>query len=323
MTGDRAAVDRRAVLRTSGLLGLLAAVPACTSPYARMRLTLATGGRGGVYYKLGTALAPAWQEKLDLDVRPEVLETAGSVDNLQLLASGATDIIFSQIDTAVEQLSRAVPGDPRALRALARIYDDFVHVVVPESSSTFTLAELRGSRVSVGAPNSGVLVIAKRLLMNAGLDPNTDLRARQLDIRGSVDALENGDIDAFFWSGGLPTPEVEGLANALPIRLLDLEDVVSAVRADYPVYAPGTVPAMSYNISEPITTLTVRNVLLVGAGMADDLANDLVKAMFEAQEQLARTNPAALTINLRAAIGTQPVPLHPGAVRFFRASKNS
>jgi TRAP transporter TAXI family solute receptor len=313
---------RRAVLGGLGLLGLLAALGGCSSPYAGTRLMLATGGTQGVYFGLGNALADAWQRKLGLDVRPEVLATAGSVDNLRLLATGAADVVFSQVDTAADQLLKSAPGDQRAPRALARIYDDAVHVVVRATSPVTTLAGLRGARVSVGAPDSGVYVIATRVLGLAGVSPDTDLQAEQLGINESVAAMESGTIDAFFWSGGVPTDGVSRLARTVPIRLLNLEDMITVVRTAYPAYASGTVPAATYGIPDPITTLLVRNFLLVPASMPDDLASALVEGLFDAQPELAVASPAALTIDSRAAIGTQPVPLHPGAERFFRALKN-
>jgi uncharacterized protein len=314
-------LDRRSVLRALGVFGLLAALPGCSSPFDGVRLTLATGGTQGVYYNLGNALADAWHAQLELDARPTVLPTAGSVDNLDKLASGAADVVFSQVDTAANQLQRIPANDPRAPRALARIYDDVVHVVVPASSAATTLADLRGTRVSVGAPDSGVQVIAERLLAAAGLSA-TDFQAMQLGINESVEAVARGELDAFFWSGGLPTRGVSALAEVRPIRLLNLEDLITPVRAAFPEYAAGTVPAQSYGIPEPITTLLVRNFLLVGASMPDDVASALVEGLFAAQEQLTAASPAALTIDLRAAIGTQPVPLHPGAERFFREEKD-
>lgn len=322
MRGGGQGVDRRAVLRAFGGLAALAAVSACTSPYTATRLTLATGGTQGVYFALGNALADVWQAELDLQMRPQVLSTAGSVNNLQLLATRAADVVFSQVDTAADELDRSRPGDPRELRALARIYDDVVHVVVPASSTATSLAGLRGGRVSVGAPDSGVAVIAGRLLAVAGLSPDTDFQTAQLGINDSVLAMERNEIDAFFWVGGLPTEGVTRLAAARPIRLLDLEDLISPVREAHPVYAPGTVPAGSYGLAEPITTLLVRNFLLVRAELPVDVAHALVEGMFEAQEQLAAASPAALTIDPRSAIGTQPVTLHPGAERFFQSVKS-
>lgn len=316
--------SRRTVLRGLGALGLSAALPvalpACSAPYPDLRMRLATGAESGNYFALGTALARAWQ--IELAAGTDVLVTGGSLANLALLASGGADAVISQVDTAAVQWSRT-PDGPRSPRALARIYDDVVHVVVPRSSPVTTLVGLRGARVSVGALDSGVLAISQRLLRSAGLAPDTDVRPRNLGITESVAAMEAGAIDAFFWSGGLPTPAVSGLADRLPIRLLDLTDILKSVREAYPVYTPGTVPARSYGISAPITTLLVRNFLLVGAGMADELAHALTQAMFRQQPQLAQAIKLALTIDLRAAIGTQPVPLHPGAERFFRDEKNA
>ena len=309
-------LSRRALLGVLGA-GLLAG---CASPSAGTRLRVATGGTRGVYFALGTALAQAWHERLDLATAPEVLATAGSVANLGLLSSGAADVAFSQVDTVAERFDATVPTGPLAPRALARIYDDVVHVVVPAASPATTVAGLRGARVSVGAENSGVTVIARRLLDAAGLGP-PDIRPVQLGINESVAALREGVVDAFFWSGGLPTAGVRELAQTTPIRLLDLEDLLDAVQARFPEYSPGTVPAGAYDTAEPVTTLVVRNVLLVAAGMPDDLAEALVGTLFSEQARLARASVAALTIDTRSAIGTQPVPLHPGAERFYRAAK--
>lgn len=311
---------RRAVLRGLGVLGLVAALPACSPPYPDLRLKLATGAQGGNYFTLGTALARAWQT--ELAATTDVLTTGGSLANLALLTSGGADVVISQVDTAADQWT-STPDGPRSPRALSRIYDDVVHVVVPSASPVTTLAGLRGARVSVGAPDSGVVAIAQRLLRSAGIDPVTGVRPTNLGITQSVAALEAGTIDAFFWSGGLPTPAVADLSGRMPIRLLDLKNDLKTIRHAYPVYTPGTVPAGSYNIPDSIQTLLVRNFLLVGAGMTDDIAHALIQALFTQQPELAQAIKLALTIDLRAAIGTQPVPLHPGAETYFRGAKNS
>ena len=315
-------LSRRRALQALGAVGLIAVVPGCSAPFAETRLRVATGGTQGVYFTLGTALAEAWRAALELDVAPEVIPTAGSRQNIELLAAGGADVAFSQLDTAADHLANVGPDGPRGLRALGRMHDDVVHVVVPAASPITTLAGLRGARVSVGEQGSGVSDLAHRLLAVAGLSP-TDLRAQQLGINDSVAALRDGAIDAFFWSGGLPTDGVTELARTVPIRLLDLRDVLDDVRARYPVYTSGMVPARTYGMPQPVRTLFVRNVLLVPAEMPDELADVLTATLFAAQERLARATPVALTIDTRTAIGTQPVPLHPGAVRFYRAGKVS
>ena len=318
-------LGRRGFLRAAAAGGLAtAALPllgACSSSFAGVRLAIATGATQGVYYTLGRVLADVWQEHLRLPARPEVITTAGSVQNLALVASGGADVAFSQVDTGADALPGIPLDDPRSLRALARIYDDATQVVVRADSSYRALADLRGARVSIGAANSGVTPIAQRLLRGAGLDPDRDIRPAALGINDSVAAMQAGTIDAFFWSGGLPTVGVATLAAAVPVRLLDLQDVLPRVRAAYPVYSTGTVPAQTYGIPEPVTTLMVRNVLVVPAAMADDVARALVDALFAEQPRLSAANAAALTIDARAAIGTQPIPLHPGAERFYRSTK--
>jgi hypothetical protein len=167
-----------------------------------------------------------------------------------------------------------------------------------------------------------VIVIAQRLLAAAGLSAERDLTASMLGIDESVAALGRGDIEAFFWSGGLPTRGLADLATVRPIRLLDLSPAIAAVRRRYPVYDVGTVPAATYGIPNPVNTLLVRNFLLVAAEMPDPLAEALVAALFDERERLVRANPSGRVIDSRAAIGTQPVPLHPGARAYYRAAKD-
>jgi TRAP transporter TAXI family solute receptor len=316
-------LTRRGALRAMGGLGLLTALTACSSSYTDLRLTVATGSRGGVYYKLGGALATAWGDALAMREPPVVTSTDGSIINLQLLADRKADVAFNQIDTAADHLAHTAPADPRSLRALARIYDDFVHVVVPASSALTSITQLRGARVALGSPGSGVLFMAQRVLQARGIAPEKDLKAVHLGLNESVAAIRKGAIDAFFWSGGLPTPAVADLAKKVPIRLLNLQDDLRPIHAAYPEYAPGTVPVGTYGLTQPVTTLLVHNVLLVRAEMAEDVAYGLVAALFTRQEQIAQASPNAQTIDMRAAIGTQPVPLHPGAERWYREARNT
>ncbi len=316
-------VGRRTVLRAALAAGTAVTLPGCASEFAATRLRIATGSRLGVYYGLGSALSSAWRDQLGLAEPPVVISTDGSLENVDLLAAGAADVVFSQVDVAAQRLVGRTPEDPAAPRALARIYDDVLHLVVPASSPITGVPALRGARVSVGAPDSGVSLVARRVLDAAGLAA-AEIRGEQLGLDDSVAAMEQGRIDAFFWSGGLPTPAVEGLAAALPIRLIDLDEdgVLGALTDRYPVYSAGTVPAQSYaGLTAPVTTMLVRNFLLVGAAMPEALAAALLEVLFTEQEALAQAGPATLAIDPRAAIGTEPVALHPGAERFYRAER--
>ncbi|SHF38878.1 TAXI family TRAP transporter solute-binding subunit [Streptoalloteichus hindustanus] len=308
----RTALAALAGLAGLGGLPLLAAGCTGSRPPAS-RLTIGTGSADGVYYALGQALAGTWAEQLG--VRSEVRTTAGSVANIELLRNRSVDVVFSQVDAAAEP----TPDPP--LCALARMHDDFMHVVVRRDTNVTTLSGLRGMRLSMGAERSGVQMIARRLLAEAELDPDRDLPIERLSIDESVREMLAGRIDGFFWSGGLPTLGVRRLAEAMPVRLLDLREVLPGLRRQYRVYDQGTIPASTYRRGEPVTALVVRNLLLVRADMPDDLAEALTRGLFASLGGLARANAAAATIGVRAAIGTAPLPLHPGAERYYRDVK--
>lgn len=308
-------------IRRRTALGVFAAgllATACGGPDTRGQVVLATGGPQGVYRHLGDALARLWQ--LEGGLTSRVLISEGSVDNVGMLVSGQAQVGFCAADVAVDgAVDGARPRYP--LQALARVHDDAIQVVVPAESPVRRLADLRGMRVSVGARNSGVLVIAPRLLATVGLTAERDLAASTLGLGDSVVAMQRGEIDAFFWSGGVPTAGVEALAATRPVRLLDLTEEVVGLRAQYPVYDVTTVPARTYGLADPVTTLSVRNVLLVTADMPTARAELLTRVMLEGRERLAQTDPAGRAIDPRAAIGTQPVALHPGAAAAYRTLK--
>jgi hypothetical protein len=188
---------------------------------------------------------------------------------------------------------------------------------VPAGSPIRAVADLRGARVAIGPESSGVAYAALRVLATAGLAGDDAVRRVRLDLAGSVAALRAGEVDAFFWVGALPTRTVDDLAAAVPVRLLDLDPVLDALRDRYPVYTPGTVPAGTYRIDDPVVTLLVRNVLLVDAALDADLVEAMTGAVFAEQQRLADATQAARTVDARSAILTQPVALHDGALRWF------
>jgi TRAP transporter TAXI family solute receptor len=305
-------LTRRQTLRAFAAAGLVAALPACGSRFADVRLRIATGGTAGEYFRLGRALAQVWQERLGLATQPAVLPTNGSPANVTLLATGAAEVAVSQLDVAADRMAGS-----SSLRALAAVYNDAVQIVVPAGSPIRAVQDLRNARVSLGPENSGVAYVAERVLAAAGIAGADDVRPSRLDLAGSVAALRAGDLDAFFWVGALPTTTVTDLAAAVPVRLLDLEPLLDALRARYPVYTPGTVLAGTYRIADPVATLLVRNVLLVDADLDAVLVEAMTGALFADQQRLADAIQAARTVDARSAFLTQPVPLHDGALRWF------
>lgn len=313
------ALSRRGVLRAGLAAGVALGTTGCTGPAPAPQLVIAGGVRPGVYISLAGALAGIWQEWLDLPVRPEVLMTAGSTENMQLLIEGRATVTISQVDVAAD-VAAGVTGAAEPL-ALARLYDDITHVVARQDSRFRTLDDLRGARVSVGPAGSGYQPIALRLLELAGIGPRELGERAELGLVEAIEGLRTGRIDAFFWSGGVPTDGIRALAEELPIRLLDLGEALDRLRDRFPVYSVGTVPANTYGLPGPVSCLSVRNVLLVTAAMDGATARSLIDAAFAEQPRLAQAGPAAVTIDSRSAIGTQPVALHPGAVDFYRSTK--
>ncbi|MEU4251530.1 TAXI family TRAP transporter solute-binding subunit [Amycolatopsis sp. NPDC026612] len=302
--------------RTRGLAlaaALLLVLTACTTGFGGLTLRIAAGNSGGVYYKLAQTLATAWQTGLDID-RPQVLQTQGSPDNVAKVLAGQAEIAFVAADVAADQY-KTRPG----LAALARIHDDYLHVVVRADSPIRSVVQLTGHRIAIGTPASGVEYIASKVLKVAGLADS--VTTTPLGLADSVAALLNGRVDAVFWSGGLPTPTLVDYNTKGSLRLLDIADLMPKMQAISPVYGTATIPASTYNQLLPVTTLVVPNFLVVPKSMRDDVAEALVRGLFDARSQLALANPAALSIDVHPGIETQPIPLHPGALRYYRAQK--
>lgn len=283
-------------------------------------VAVAGGGTTGVYYAYGDRFAAELADRLGVDAA--VLETAGSVENLGLVATGEALLGFTAADAAADAVAGRAPfQQPLPIRAVARLYDDLVHVVTPAESDVEELADLRGRRVSLGAVGSGTEVIARRLLAAAGV-AESELVSSPLGIDGSIAALRAGELDAFFWSGGLPTPGVAELARTLPIRLVDLTPEVAVLTRGYDgVYRQAVVPAGAYGLAAPVTTLAVPNFLVTGADADDAVIAEVTATLFEQRGAIADDVGAAARLNDRRAIYTGPVELHPGALRHYREHK--
>lgn len=304
-------VGRRTVLAAAGAF-LLAA---CGAQFDGQRLTITTGSAGAVYDQLGQALAASWAAEFGFQA--QVLTSAGSGQNLDRLLVGAADVGICAADAAA---TRAAESGGGRLRALARMHDDYVQLVVPADSAIVRPADLRGRRVSVGPPDSGVRLIADRTLSVLGLSGEADLQRCELAVDAAADALWRREIDAFFWSGGLPTEQVSALARLLPIRVVDLAEVLPVLFEEYEVYQPATLPASPYRLPKAVTTLLVPNLLLVSDRMSATIAEALTGGVFEAQAALAAANHAARSIDVRSGIETVPILLHPGAEAYYRSA---
>lgn len=296
----------------------LAACSSRASEWTDDEYVIAGGGSTGVYFDYGTHLAEELSGSLGIRMVTE--ETAGSVDNLLRVASGDALIGFAQGDAAADAVAGAGAfAEPLPVQAVARLYDEYVHVVVRGDSDIDGVADLAGRAVSLGAENSGVNVIAGRVLDAAGVD-TASVRNPQFDLSASIRAMENGEIDGFFWVGGLPTPGIAALAERMPVRLLPVEqDWVIEVNDRYShAYRPADVPAGMYGLEAATPTMAVPNYLITAESTPPAVVRDILAGLFDARPRIAQDVPAAALLDRRQAIFTGPVALHPGAVEFYR-----
>jgi len=297
-------------------LGALLAVTGCVGGAPEHRqVRIATGSPTAVYYAVGTALAGLIDQELP-GVDATVLVTAASAENVQLISTGRAEIGFTQADILV---SGAEPAP--AMAALARVYDDLLHLVVRADSPIRSLEDLRGRRVSVGARGSGTVVTVGRLLSVAHMADPGIVDQRQLNLDDSLRALTSEEIDAFFFSGGLPVAGIKQLSDRAEARIVDLSKWAGDLRSAYSdVYVVRDVPTSVYQMPA-VATIAVPNLLVVPKTMPEDLAYDLTRLLMERRDVLAAAHPAAERLDSRTAIATAPVPLHPGAARYFRSVK--
>lgn len=289
------------------------------------RLSVATGGTGGVYYPYGGGVAKVISDHLEgVEATAEV--TGGSVDNLKFIANRSADIAIVLADSLDDAYAgRGVFSDFGAVpaRALAVVYDNYNHVVTLEGSEIDSISALDGRVVSTGAPGSGTEVSAFRILEAAGVDPTTDIRRQSLSVADSVGAMKDGKIDAFFWSGGIPTGSVLDLATTpgRTVRLLSSESLLPSLQEQYGsgVYHVSNIPQSTYpGMAGDVLTIAVANVIVVHEAMDATLAGQIIEALFLNYDEFAAVHPMAALLSLDTVAQGSPIPFHDGAVNYYR-----
>jgi TRAP transporter TAXI family solute receptor len=305
-------------------MALAACAPSSDAPGAKRRLSIATGGTGGVFYPYGGGIAKVITEHLE-NVEATAEVTAASVDNLKFLKQGTSDLAFTMADTAQDaMLARDVFTDFGAVpvRTIAVLYSSYSHLVTSATSGISEVGGLRGRVVSTGAAGSGTTVLARRMLQAAGLDPSRDIREQSLGVAQSVDALKDGKIDAFFWNGGLPTGAILDLVNTPGVRAHFVPTAGLLPRLEQmfgsSLYYREVIPKGTYDNDADIPVLAAANLLVASETMPEALAHDITQVLFERQEELAAIHPQAKALSLTRAIIGSPIPFHPGAIRYYR-----
>jgi len=286
------------------------------------RLSIATGGTGGVYYPLGGALANILTKSIPgVDASAEV--TSASVDNIKLVGAGKADVAFSLSATAADGFNGTGKFKEKVpVRSIAVIYANKSQWVTVDGRGIEKMQDLKSKRISTGTPGGRTETIALRILEATGIDPDKDLKREKLSVAESVNAIKDKKIDAFFWSGGVPTAAVTDLA-ATPgtkIKLLDhAEAIPNLVKKYGPLYVKGVIPAKSYpGQDKDAQVADVWNVLVVHEKMDEKLAYEITKTVFEKKADLVAVHQEAKNLELANQYqGGSPIPFHPGAEKYF------
>ncbi|CAM3476940.1 MULTISPECIES: TAXI family TRAP transporter solute-binding subunit [Halomonas] len=307
-------------LRSLYTTAAAASLLAVALPASAQQLSIATGGTGGVYYPIGGGFAEMINNHIEgAQATAEV--TGASVENMGLIMRGDADLALALADTVYQAYTGTGDFDGRQVentRALASVYPNAVQLVTLAESDIKSIADLAGKRVSVGAPGSGTELNVRALLESNGVDYE-DFTPQRLNFNETADAIRDGDIDAGFWSVGPPTSSILNLAATRDIRLIGFSDEeIANAQAEEEVFAPYELAAGMYDgMDEAVQTIGIPNVLVVNADMDEELAYQLTQLLFENTDELIAVHPAANDTTVQFTMDSTPVPLHPGALRYF------
>lgn len=311
---------KRAILLACAFSVALGAGPV-SAQKKELRISIATGGTGGVYYPLGGGMASVISKHVPyIEATAEV--TSASVDNCLLVGSGKADLALVMADTALDAYeAKGKFKEKLPIRNVAMLYPNNMHVVTVEGKGIERISDLKGKRVSTGSPGSGTEVMALRVLEAYGIDPDKDLKRDKLGASESAGALKDGKIDAYFWVGGLPTASVTdlGATPGIKLKLVAHEDAVDKMRQKYgSLYAKGKIPAKTYPGQETdVPIAVVWNLLICNEKMKDSVVYDVLKALFDNKAELVAVHREGRHLDVASQKEGSPIPFHPGAVRFF------
>jgi TRAP transporter TAXI family solute receptor len=284
-------------------------------------ISVLTGGTSGVYYPLGVALSQIYGKALP-NAKTSVQATKASAENLNLLQAGRGEIAF----TLGDALNEAWKGNEEAgfktplkkLRGVAAIYPNYIQIVAAADSGIKSLADLKGKRVAVGAPKSGTELNARDIFKGAGMSYKDFAKVEYLPFGESVELMKNRQLDATLISAGLGVAAVRDLATAVAIVIIPIPPEVVA-KIGEAAYQAGTVPADTYKgQTAAVPTVAVQNFLVTHEGVPNDTVYTMTKSMFDNLDQMTAAHAAAKAIDKAKAATAMPVPLHPGAEKYYR-----
>jgi TRAP transporter TAXI family solute receptor len=297
-----------------------AAISSAPAAHAQNFINVLTGGTSGVYYPLGVAIGKIYGDKIP-NVKTQVQATKASVENLVLLQQGRGEIAFSLGDS----LKAAWDGDEEAgfkskldkLRVIGAIYPNYIQIVATADSGIKTLADLKGKSLSVGAPKSGTELNSRAILAAAGLSYKDLGKIEYLPFAESVDLMKNRQLGATLQSAGLGVASLKDLSTSSPIVVVSVpKETVDKIG---PPFVSVVIPANTYSGQDKdVPTAAVVNYLVTSSKVSDEMAYEMTKLVYESLPELTNSHAAGKEIKLETAATGSPVPLHPGAIKYYK-----
>jgi len=284
-------------------------------------ITVASGPTSGLYYPIGGGFGTVVAN--DIGFRSSVQSTGASVENINLILNKKAEIAIVMSDAVLQAYNAfgAFQGQEakKDLRGLMSLYPNYVQLVTTEASGIKSFYDLKGKRVGVGAPNSGVEVNA-RLMFEAHGMSYADIRPDYLNYGEAIDQMRNGLVDAAFVTSGIPNSTVMDLGTTNKVRIIPIEgEGMKALQAKYPFFTSSIIPAGTYGNAADINTATIMNILIVQKELSDEVVYLMTKGFFDNIGKIQDTHSAAKKhINLETALDGMVVPLHPGAERYYK-----
>ena len=312
-------------MRMTKRFSLFAAAAAFTASTAVLAaptfINVLTGGTSGVYYPIGVGLSQLYSNGIE-GSKTSVQATKASVENLNLLQAGRGELAFALGDSVADAWNGVEDAGFKAplkkLRAIAGTYPNYIQIVASKESGITTLADLKGKRISVGAPKSGTELNARAIFKAAGLSYEDMGKVEFLPYAESVELIKNRQLDATLQSSGLGMAAIRDLAATLPINFVAIPVEITA-KIDNAAYQAASIPAGTYDGQDSdVPTVAITNILVSHEGVSDEVAYQMTKLMFDNLERLGNAHSAAKDIKLEGAAKGLPIPLHPGAERFYK-----
>ncbi|QYJ79204.1 TAXI family TRAP transporter solute-binding subunit [Shewanella acanthi] len=311
-------INKRFIMAGAALTLSLSAATMAAAPAF---INILTGGTSGVYYPIGVALSQLYGNGIE-GAKTSVQATKASVENLNLLQAGRGELALALGDS----VAAAYQGDEDAgfkkpldkIRILSAAYPNYIQIVANKESGIKTLADLKGKRISVGAPKSGTELNARAILKAAGLSYDDLGKVEFLPYAESVELIKNRQLDATLQSSGLGMAALRDLASTMPVNFVEIPaDVVAKI--NNPAYQTGVIPASTYDgQTTDIATVAIQNLFVTQMEVSDELAYQMTKLMYTNLDRLGNAHSAAKAISLDKATKNLPAPLHPGAERYFK-----